>query len=361
MNRHEALNQLSQRLDSELVDETGAKLVVRVDNREDADEQLVRAFEGYRQWASGLTLEGHRLDAGESALLARELLYVQQKQVFIQYSMLKSARFIPIDTSMPAGVDSFSTEIYKEAGSAKLITNYATDFPSADVFKEEHIQKCFGFGNSYRYSIQDLRRSALSKGQPLDQRRAGTARMVHDRLIDRTACLGDTASGLIGIAGHSSVTVLDGSPDSLVGDWATASADQMFADLALIENTPYTATLENMAPDTLLLAPAPYNILFETPANDFTTETVGQVFLRSRAKHIKNIDRWDLLTTAGGSSSTRAICYKRDPQVIDQKLPLAFQMSAPQQVMLAFTVPCESRFGGTVLYYPAAMVYADGL
>lgn len=329
-------------------------------------DMLNPTFQVLSKSLEGLVLPGdgtapaHRLDAGESALLARELLYVQQKQVFQQYSTLKSTRFIPVDSSIPAGTDTFSTEIYTEVGMAKLITNYATDFPMSDVSKTEKLLKCFSFGNAFSWSVQDLRRSALTKGTPLDQRRASVARMVHDRLIDRVAALGDSATGLLGIANQTNVTILTAGSE-IVGDWATATADEMFSDLNIIESTNFLASLEVWEPDTLVLPSEAFNIVSNTPANDFVTDSVLSVWLRSRAQYVKNVDQWTMLATAGASSATRAICYKRSADCLDQKIPMGFTVHAPQQEMLQFKVPCESRFGGTVCYYPQSMLYADGL
>lgn len=366
MNRHEALLSLIKQIDAENKDSDGRILQLRIDNRVDAadrDTQLGRQFDAFNHWASNLVLDGHRLDAGESALLARELLYVQAKQVSQQYAEMKSSRFIPMSSAVPAGTDSFSTEIYGDVGSAKLITNYATDFPAADVFKSEHIQKVFGFGNSFSWSVQDLRRSALTKGQPLDQRRAATARNVHDRLIDGIAANGDSATGLLGLTSHGSVSGVNllTAGSEIVGDWATATADEMFSDLNIIESTAFLASYGLYQPDTLLLDPEAYNIGYNTAANDFSTESVLSVWLRSRAQFVRNIDQWHMLSTAGATSATRAVCYPRNSDVLEMLLPLSFMMHSPQQEMLAFKVPCESRFAGTLLYRPQAMTYADGL
>jgi hypothetical protein len=323
-------------------------------------EALKPKFDSLQARLQTFDLDGVRLDAGESALLARELLYVQQKQVFQQYTSLKSTKFIPVDSSIPAGTDTFSTEIYTEVGMAKLITNYATDFPMSDVSKTEKILKCFSFGNAFSWSVQDLRRSALTKGTPLDQRRASVARMVHDRLIDRVAALGDSATGLLGIANQTNVTILTAASE-VVGDWATATAEEIFADLNEIESQSFVASKEVWAPDTLVLPTNAYNVLFNTAANDFQTDSIGKVWLQTRAQYVKNIDQWIMLNTAGASSATRAICYKRSAECLDQKVPMGFTMHAPQQEMLQFKVPCESRFGGTVCYYPQSMTYVDGL
>ena len=46
-----------------------------------------------------------RLDAGETAALAKQLEYVYAKTYDVKYAELKSRRFIPIDTSVDNAAD----------------------------------------------------------------------------------------------------------------------------------------------------------------------------------------------------------------------------------------------------------------
>lgn len=344
----------------------GAGLMYRADNRLDAVEQLKARFDQTAAILNGVWLDGHRLDAGESAVLARELLYVQQRQVTQLYTEMKSTRFIPIDSSMPAGVQVFTTEVFAETGSVKLISNYATDFPLADVSKSEVLGKCLSFGNAYHWSVEDLRRSAMARGVPLPDRRAAAARLVHAKFIDNLMALGDANTGLTGIASHSGVTILTAGSE-ITGDWANPATteDEVFADLALIENTVYIDSGELIEPDTMVLPNADgggaYAALFDRKSNDFSNESIGSVWLKTRAKYVKSIDQWNKLNEAGATGATRAICYKRSSDILDGKIPLAFMQHPDQQKMLAFITPCESKCGGTVLYRPFGMVYADGV
>jgi hypothetical protein len=43
------------------------------------------------------------------------------------------------------------------------------------------------------------------------------------------------------------------------------------------------------------------------------------------------------------------------------EIPMPFMQHAPQQEGLAFEVPCESRFGGVIIYYPLSMAMADSI
>ncbi len=300
-------------------------------------------------------------DAGESAFLTRALLFVQAKQVTQVFLETKALQFFPVDGSIPSGAESFSTPIWNLFGKAKLVANYATDFPSVDAAQSENILPCRSLGVSFSYSIQDLRRSAMAGGQPLDQRKAGVARMVNEQLIDTICALGDTTSGLLGLTQNSGVTIITAGGGTITGAWASAAGSVIFTDLMQIGGKVVVQSKNTWRADTLLLPTVAYTQAAQKPANSFSQESALAAFLRTNPYGITNIDMWPALDTAGAAGVTRAMAYKRDPNCVDIKIPQPFELIAPQPQNMAFNVPGHSRVGGGVVYHPASMVYADGL
>lgn len=309
---------------------------------------------------STLNMPGGRFDAGESAFLTRQLLFIQQREVTQLFTQLKATKLIPIDTSIPSGADSYSTPVWNVFGKAALVANYATDFPTSDAAQSEVILPIKSIGNAFQYSVQDLRRAAMAGGQPLDQRRASVARLVNDKLAETIFALGDTTSGLLGFLKNSAVTILTAG-GAIVGAWASATGPQIYSDLMIWAGKVQTQSLDVWNADTMVLPTAAYARAASVPANSFNQESALAAFLRTNPFGISNIDQWTKCDTAGAAGVTRGVAYKRSSECVDGKIPQGFEVFAPQAEGLAFVVPCHTRIGGTCVYHPLSMVYADGL
>ncbi len=319
-----------------------------------------------------------RYDSDEAATLARQLLFVQAKEVYQQFTALKATKFIPVDGSVPSGASAFTTPIYSQSGVAKIVTNYGNGFPSAEVKVQENISPVRSIGDSYHYTIQDIRAAAMAGQQPLDQRRATVARMVHDRKVERIAAWGDSVFGLPGFltatstpAGTPSagaVIVLNkSSSPAITGGWESATPAQIYTDLVKIGAQVSTQSQGVFEGNTLLLPIAAYELLAQ-PYSTLNPTTILDAFLAG-STHIRNIEWWsmcdnldeDATNPISNSTKTRGVVYQRDPMVLDLKIPQQFEQFAPQLVNMQFNIPCHSRIGGVPIYYPAAVCYVDDL
>ncbi len=302
-----------------------------------------------------------RCDAGEDVFLARQLIFLQNKEVNQLFVQNKALSYVPVDTSVPVGAEQFTTPSFTQVGSAAFVTNYGTDFPSADVYVTETIFRMFDIGSSYRYSLKDIRAAAFG-GVPLSSKRADASRLAHDAKIDEIALSGDTARGIKGLANNSGVTVLTAGGGTIVGNWETASAATIKADLAAMESTVLFACngQDQLMADTLLLDDESYMIMNTRPSTSFSDQSILKSYL-SNSPYIRNIEPWVKLRNAGAASVRRAIMYKRSPDILDMKISNAYETFAPQQNMLEWIVPALSRLSGVVWYRPFAGLYVDGL
>ena len=80
----------------------------------------------------------NRLDATETVFFKRQLEYVKSKTYDKKYKNLKSSTLIPISTEAPSGADFIVWYSFSKAGVAKIISDYANDFPRVDVYAEEN-------------------------------------------------------------------------------------------------------------------------------------------------------------------------------------------------------------------------------
>jgi hypothetical protein len=300
-----------------------------------------------------------RNDAGETASFTRALEFIIAETYRIEYPELRARQFIPIDTRVPAGANSFTWRIWDWAGMAKIISNYADDLPTVEIMSAEIPQLCKGLGIGYTYSLQDLRNSAFM-GMNLDTEKSTAARRAHENLFDTLAAFGDATVGLPGFLNNANVPIIS-APGTLVGSWNTCTPQEALDDLHAISASVYTVTKGAGQADTMLLPPVRYKRLSTLRMSQYDKTPVLRAFLEADP-YIKAVDQWNYLDTADqAGTGPRAVAYKRDPNVAAMVEPMPFTQHPPQAKNLGFTVPCESRVGGVSVKQPLKMAYADNI
>ena len=106
-----------------------------------------------------------------------------------------------MSSEVDPGAETVTYYSYDKTGLAKIISNYATDLPRADVKGKPTTAIIKSLGDSYGYSIQEMRASRMA-GKSLDTRKAESARYQIDYLNNKIAWNGDAETGLKGCALH---------------------------------------------------------------------------------------------------------------------------------------------------------------
>ena len=302
-----------------------------------------------------------RLDSNEHMFFNRELAYVKAKSYDAKYAELKGLSLIPISTEAGAGVNEIIFHQYRGVGFAKVIADYAKDFPRVDIYGEEKAVKVKGIGDSYGYSIKEIRASQRT-GKNLDQRRAITARRAHDEMMNRMALKSNTADGTFGLLDFPGITEVtlqaDGTNSSKT--WASKTPDQIVRDINDLVSAVMEPTSAREVPDTLLLPIAQYN--------DIATRRIGEAgektlmrYILDNSPYIKRIDWLSELKNFGAGGTNRALVGRFDEEHLTLEIPQPFEQFEAQQEGMEFTIPCHSECAGTIIYYPLAFAYADGI
>jgi hypothetical protein len=312
-------------------------------------------------WAS---FDGqYRVDAGETAVMARELEHVAADVTRVIYPTLKSRDFVPmIEGGVDPGADAFTWRGLDLAGYAELIGNGAKDLPSVEIDEVERSRPIRSFGAQYGYTVQDLRSFALAQKRggnvALDREKATGARLIIERKHDAMVALGDTrVSGLTGFINDPNVSIASAGV-SLNGSWATQSPDAILADMNYMVQTVITQSLDVIEPDTLVLPSAQHSIVTTRRLGTGTDTTIAKFF---EANTGVKVAKWNLLKGRGAGNADRMVCYKRDPLIAGCVVPIVFQAQAPQLKGFRFNIPCEGRSGGTIVRVPLGMLYGDGI
>lgn len=302
-----------------------------------------------------------RLDSNESAFFDRELAFVKSKTYDAKLAELKGLMLIPISTEAGAGVNEIVYQQYRGVGFAKVIADYAKDFPRVDVYGEEQSVKVKGIGDSYGYSIKEIRASQRA-GKNLDQRRAMTARRAHDEQMNKMSLKSDPVNGTNGLLDFPGITEVvlqnDGTGSSKA--WKNKTVDQIVRDINDMVNAVMEPTSAREVPDTLLLPIAQYN--------DIATRRIGEAgektlmkYILENSPYIKRIEWLSELKGFGAGGTDRAMVGIFNEEHITLEIPQPFEQFEPQQEGMEFTIPCHSECAGTIIYYPLAFAFADGI
>lgn len=314
----------------------------------------MKRFDAYVSIISSLLVSaGERMDANETATFARQLEDIDARLFRVEYPTLKGTLLVPVKSDINVGAEEYTYRVMDYAGQSKVIGNYADDLPRVDVQGFEVTSKLFGHGDSYGYSIADLRRSRMT-GLGLETERAMAARSVIARKNDSIIATGESSAGVTGLLNNAYVSLVT----PATGTWSSATAEQIADDLFKMERAIITDSKGIEMPDTVVLPPSLF-ALAATKRLPNTTTTALEFFL-AKALGVKNVEQWYPLETAGASSVPRICMFTRSPDKLEALLPLEFNQLPPQARNLAFVINCEARCGGVAIRFPGSVRYMDG-
>lgn len=301
----------------------------------------------------------YHLDVTETAFFKRQLEHVKTKTYDTKYKNLKAMSLIPVSTEVGPGADYIIWYSFSKTGTAKIISDYAHDFPRVDVYAEENQSKVKGMGDSYGYSIKEVRRSAMA-GTSLDTRRANTARRAMDELFDNLAWYGSVPFGVQGFFGYPGITEYV-TPNGAGGtpQWSTKTPAEINADLVGLTDAVSVPTKGREEVDTILLPRVNYNLIKNTLMGTVSDKTILSFFLSNNPG--VEIVVLDELAGQGAGDSERMIGYVRDADHLTQEIPQPFEQFEPQKKGMTWVIPCHAEFGGVIIYYPQSVAFADDI
>ena len=306
-----------------------------------------------------------RFDSAEDAsvFFARELDYIKSKTYDRIYPEFSALNNFPISHEVPEGAESFTYYSYEKTGIAAIISNYATDLPRADVMGEPTTGYVKSVGDSYGYSVQEMRASRMA-GKSLDTRKAESARYAIDRAVNTLAFAGDPKHKLMGMLSTGNniplytLSTVDGKTA-----WKDKTANQILDDINGMAAYQSEITQDIEKADTLMI-PSKTFIDISTRQIPNTGYTVKK-FLLENAPYLKNIVSAPELSGSNASCNPYgkdvALLYTNSPEKFSLEIPMSFYQYPLQNRNLEVVVPCEERVAGIVLYYPMSALIAVGV
>lgn len=314
------------------------------------------------------TLAGNkqmRFDSAEDASIffARELDYIKSKSYDKIYPEFTALNNFPITHEVPEGAETMTYYSYEKTGMAAIISNYATDLPRADVKGSPTTAYVKSIGDSYGYSIQEMRASRMA-GKSLDTRKAEAARYAIDRKTNEIAFAGDKEHKLMGmLSSDNNIPLYTLATVETKTSWKDKSAAEILADINGMFAYQSRITQDVERADTLALPPAVF-IDISTRQIPNTGYTVKR-FLLENAPYLKNIITAPELSAENAATNPYgvdvAMLYTNSADKFSLEIPMAFYQYPLQNRNLEVIVPCEERVAGIVLYYPLSALLAVGV
>jgi len=337
------------------------QLVSRVDSRDNFISYL-REELNKKKNATDL-----RADSGEFAGFARSFEHILAEAYDVLYPEYKGRNIVPLNTAVAAGAEQWTWRQFNRAGEAKVIHDYANDFPSVDLNGKEFQNNIVSLGCAYGYSMMEIRNAAMMN-MPIEAKKALYARQVMEQKVDQMIAWGSAADKINGLA--NATNIIDSG--TATGFSGTASANWI-TSLASSSVTAVLADINAMCGQifqqskgvfgkskdlTMLLPTAIYQALQAapaiTPTGIYLDISVLDYILRT-SPQLKDIVHWPALDKgapgADASHETVLVC-KLDPMVMACALPQDFEQLPPEVHGMRFTVACHMRHGGVALFYP---------
>lgn len=303
-------------------------------------------------------------DADDASIFfARELDYIKSKSYDKIYPEFTALNHFPITHEVPEGAETMTYYSYEKTGFAEIISNYATDLPRADVKGSPTTAFVKSIGDSYGYSIQEMRASRMA-GKSLDTRKAEAARYAIDRKINEIAFAGDKKHNIMGmLSSENNIPLYTLATVDSKTSWKDKSAAEILADINGMFAYQSRITQDVERADTLALPPAVFIDIStrQIPNTGFTVKK----FLLENAPYLKNIvtapelSAENMVTNPYGADV--AMLYTNSSDKFSLEIPMAFYQYPLQNRNLEVIVPCEERVAGIVLYYPLSALLAVGV
>jgi hypothetical protein len=306
--------------------------------------------------ASGLLREDSAEFGGSSLYFARQLDYVKASAYQKLYPEMRSSTLVPDNTEYPEWVETISLVTYEPVGMAKIISNYADDLPRADVRAMVQTVPVKTVGDSYGYSVNEIRASRAN-GLGLDTRKAEGARLAIEIKLAKIRLTGDPDYGLMGLFNHPNV------PEILLpfgGDWMALTGDQVLQNLIAMQNAFYAQNKGVHQANVLALAPNAYNACVTKTLSVGIAPSSPLTYYRELYPNVTVERIWECANAnyTPPRNHDVALLYERSIDNLEHTYIMPFSQLSPEARNLEFVINAIARSGGTQIWRPLALIFA---
>lgn len=313
-----------------------------------------------------MLLDSKRLDAGETMVLSLQLEQLLSETFGVKYPDLKVFDFVPTKAKSAPGAEVVSYPRVELFGKAKKIARYADDLPLISAQAEKDSRMISPWGDAFEISFQDLRAAAMT-GSQLESFYARGCRRALEEAMSDWALYGDALApagtvtnvyGFLNLDATGAAYITPVTP--ITGSWASATPEQIIADISLLWAEIPDTTEHVHRPDTLVLPASLWG--YVSQSRTYTDMSVKN-WCMANLDGLTRIESWgelDLADSAG--TGPRAIAFdSKSDAWLEMPMDVTFHTPVERAGSLSYVVKAESRFGGYINPYPLDVAYMDGL
>ncbi len=296
-------------------------------------------------------------DAGVAFYIS-QLTNLEAKVYETLYPDIIFDQLVPVDTSDPEWIDNVAYMSFNAVTMAKFIAANGRDLPQSDIDASISYIPVGYAGNSYGYSIEELRKAAAMR-IPLDVTKARITYRGARQFSQQIAFFGDANRNMYGLFNHPNVPL-----DNSTLNWNTATGAEMVAALNSLLIKVWNQSNTRHVANTLLLPTTIWSIISSKRMDVGTDTTVLEFFRRNNNStgvtgqplEIRAV-LW--LNTAGAGGAPRMMAYEKNQDNLTMRMPIPWRSLPPQATALRLEVPCEMKLSGVEFRYPLSAAYRD--
>lgn len=306
------------------------------------------------------------LDSTQVAFLQRELeeLDKQAYEALVPGNLAR--KYIPDQPGMAEWQESYRYKMYTKRGKLKVGAKNLDRLQRASLTMVSTIRRIEQFPLSYAWTVREIQQAAAT-GVPLDSLTVMAARTTAARKVDDFLALGN-GSDIDGLLSNSSGDVNIETPNAKTGGapWVTAGnlPDEVLSDINKLTEQLTTGLKQTDTPGfdkfVMLVPTKQYAYIASTPRSTYSDTTILKFAIQNNP-WIESIEPWWQCNGAGVGPTDRIVIYPRTPLAVAGLVPQEFRPLSPQERDLEIVVPVSVSCGGTILRYPVAMRYMDGV
>lgn len=294
------------------------------------------------------------------AFFLSQLSQTEAKIYEAKYRNIVYQDFVPVDTSQPEWVDEVTYISYDAVTVGKFVGANAKDLPESDINANKSSIPVFYGGNSFGYSLDELRKSH-KLNIPLDTTKGRMSLRGFQEHAQRVAFFGDADRGITGLFNGTNVQLAN----SLL-DFTAATGQAIITYMNALLITVWQNSAETHLANMFLLDSANWAIISEKRMDAGTDTTVLEYFKKNNL--YTAMTGQDLvvkpnfeLKTAGTGGVPRMMAYEMNDDNLVMHMPMPWRSTAPQPDGLRINVPAEYKFGGVEFRYPGSAAYHDNV
>jgi hypothetical protein len=306
-----------------------------------------------------------RWDAGDTFFLTQQLQNIDPTQYYHLVPGVIGRQFIPAIPGVSPNLPVYKFKMIKMLGQTKKGSGHAKQQPTVSVVKTEETQNIKLLESAASWTIDEVR-AANQAGEDLPQQEILDAVTQIEQQIDSTLALGDSLSGIPGLANNTNVGVTNAT-----AVWSAATPDQILGDIANTIDATEQALKQGQIPGQTstamfnqwsLVLPNKYKTKLKTTRLGSTNDVTLAYFIKQNFDMIKDVKFWWRLDTANGGNPMGVLFPALDsgqmnPYAGGGLLPLDFERLPEQYDGRDVLVPCAGKCGGVVMRHPVGFRY----